>query len=201
MNHIRKISFLSLIAGAMLTVSCQPDYDDPGTEYAPNMYHSLAYEPFRQMADFKNPYNKYGNNLWYPVTGTVARRNYQTDFGTGATQDLMVYNLPKDSIEVAERTLKNPVPLTEQSLADGKELYIRYCQHCHGEGGKGDGTVGKVYKGVPSYSASGYKDMNSGHIYHVITHGKGRMWPHGSQVNPVERWKIVHYVHELQKQE
>jgi len=44
------------------------------------------------------------------------------------------------------------------------------------------------------------KDVNDGHIYHVITHGKGRMWPHGSQISSENRWKIVLYVHELQKQ-
>ncbi len=33
-----------------------------------------------------------------------------------------------------------------------------------------------------------------GHIYHVIANGKGRMLPHGSQVNPEERWKISLYV-------
>lgn len=203
MNHLRKVTFLSLIAGALLTVACQRDHDDPGTEYAPNMYHAISYEPFRQEASFKNPYNKFGNNLWLPVPGTVARRNYQTKFGKDSTfvEDLMIYNIPKDSIGIAERTLKNPVPQTEQTLADGKELYTRYCQHCHGETGKGDGTVGKVFKGVPNYSGSGYKDMNDGHIFHVITYGKGRMWPHGSQVNPVERWKIVQYVHELQTQQ
>ena len=42
------------------------------------------------------------------------------------------------------------------------------------------------------------KNLNDGHIYHVITYGIRRMWPHASQVNPEERWKIVHYVHRLQ---
>ncbi len=87
----------------------------------------------------------------------------------------------------------------KKTLEEGKVLYGRYCQHCHGEGGKGDGLVGKMYKGVPSYSADAYKTMNDGHIFHVITNGKGRMWPHGSQVTPEERWKIVHYVHKLQE--
>jgi len=77
-------------------------------------------------------------------------------------------------------------------------LYERNCQHCHGEKGAGDGPVGKVYKGVPNYASDAYKNMNDGHIYHVITFGKGRMWSHASQVNPEERWKIVHYVHRLQ---
>lgn len=111
----------------------------------------------------------------------------------------MVYNIPKDSIGIAERTLTNPVPQTAAMLEEGKVLYERYCTHCHGEGGKGNGLVGVEYKGVPSYSAGAYKDMNGGHIFHVITHGKGRMWPHGSQMTPEERWKIVSYVHKLQQ--
>ena len=34
----------------------------------------------------------------------------------------------------------------------------------------------------------------------VITHGKGRMWGHGSQISIEDRWKIVKYVQTLQKQ-
>ncbi len=205
MSHLKKISFFSVFITALFLSACGENHNDTGTEYAPNMYHAISYEPFRQNADFKNPYNKRGggNNLWYPVKGTVSRRNYHTSFKTDSTTtttDLMVYDIPKDSIGIAERELTNPVPLNEKSLAEGKELYTRYCLHCHGEGGKGNGLVAEVYKGVPSYSANNYKDMNDGHIFHVITHGKGRMWPHGSQMNPEERWKIVQYVHELQKQ-
>ena len=81
-----------------------------------------------------------------------------------------------------------------------ENCYERFCQHCHGEAGKGDGLVAKAYKGVPVYSSDALKTMNDGHIYHVITHGKGRMWPHGSQISSENRWKIVLYVHELQKQ-
>ena len=110
-----------------------------------------------------------------------------------------MYNIPKDSIAIAERTLTNPIPNTEANLKEGEILYGRYCIHCHGEGGKGDGLVGKEYKGVPNYSSGAYKEMNDGHIFHVITHGKGRMWPHGSQMTPEERWKIVMYVHKLQQ--
>jgi hypothetical protein len=103
MNHFKNIAFLSVIAGALITLSsCQHDPNDPGTEYAPNMYHAISYEPFRQEADFKNPYNKFGNNLWLPVKGTIARRNYQTRFGadSSAVEDLMIYNIPKTASEL-----------------------------------------------------------------------------------------------------
>ncbi|MDO1447543.1 cytochrome c [Rhodocytophaga aerolata] len=207
------------VIGLGLFTACGKNYDDPGTEFAPNMYHPVAYEPYVQIkneedagkrvvaegepSDYEsaNSYNPYGMSMRLPVKGTIPRRNFQTVYGEGtnAVTDLMIYDIHRDSIEVAERTLKNPVPATEEVLAEGKVLYSRYCQHCHGENGKGDGLVGKAYKGVPNYSTGNYKTMNSGHIYHVITHGKGRMWPHGSQINPSERWKIVHYVHTLQQ--
>jgi cytochrome c5 len=188
-----------LALGSWILAACGNDPNNPGTEYAPNMYLSVGYEPFRQVE--KNPINPQGLNMRLPVDGTVSRRNYNTRFGSGdsARIDLMVYNIPKDSITIAARVLKNPVPLNEKSLAEGKVLYTRYCQHCHGDKGAGDGKVGQTMKGVPNYQADAYKDLNDGHIFHVITHGKGRMWPHGSQVNPEERWKIVHYVHQLQK--
>ena len=77
-------------------------------------------------------------------------------------------------------------------------MYERYCQHCHGVKGAGDGKVGQKNAGVPNYASDALKDVSGGHIFHVITHGKGRMWPHGSQMTAEERWKIVHYVHRLQ---
>lgn len=197
--NFRTIYALAAIVLASVITSCTRDPKNPGLEYAPNMYLSVGYEPYRQVE--ANPINPMGLNMRKPVDGTVSRRNYTTTFGEGdsATVDVMVYNVAKDSIEIAARTLTNPVPLTDKSLADGKVLYERYCQHCHGEGGAGDGTVGKVYKGVPNYKADAYRALSDGHIFHVITHGKGRMWPHGSQVDPEERWKIVHYVRQLQK--
>jgi len=197
-------------AGVMLAVctsllligtSCKKGHNDTGTEFAPQMYDAVGYEPYRQIKPNTINVEEKGLNMRIPARGTVARPNYHITYGEGANQttDLMVYNIPKDSIGIAERTLTNPIPETEISLAQGKVLYTQYCLHCHGDEGKGNGTVGVVYKGVPSYSADAYKYMNDGHVYHVITHGKGRMWPHGSQITPEDRWKIVQYVHKLQQ--
>lgn len=197
-KHI-SITALAIVSVLVMGTSCQRGHDNPGTEFAPNMYEPVGYEPYKQTK--AHPYNASGLNMRLPARGTVARPNYHTKFGTGdsASTDLMIYNISKDSIGIAERILTNPIPSNEKTLNEGKVLYGRYCTHCHGEAGKGDGLVGKMYKGVPSYSTDAYKTMNDGHIFHVITHGKGRMWPHGSQITPEERWKIVHYVHKLQE--
>lgn len=190
---------LSIATFSTVALTSCSDNNSTGWEFAPNMYNSRAYEPLTQWR--KNTINPDGKDMRSPVAGTVSRANYKTSFlqdDSTVVNDLMVYNLPKDSIAIAEVSLKNPIPWSEKAEEEGKVLYERNCLHCHGEKGAGDGAVGKVYKGVPNYASDAYKNMNDGHVYHVITHGKGRMWAHASQVNPEERWKIVHYVHRLQ---
>lgn len=166
-------------------VSCSPDANDPGVEYAPEMYESIPYEPLRQITF--NTVNSFGINERTPATGTVPR-------GKLAYFD----HIPKDSVGIAERTLHNPYAYTKANIEEGQVLFTRFCQHCHGEKGDGQGPVGMKFKGVPNYSTGAYKTMNDGHIYHVIEWGRNRMMPHGSQVNPEERWKIAMYVHVLQ---
>lgn len=200
-NSIHKFTLLAGLTAGLL--SCGSDPNDTGTEFAPNMYNSVGYEPMTQLQGDTNKINPYGMNMRLPVAGTVSRKRY-----TGAdslkkaflAQELLAKTVPNDSISYSAALLKNPLAATPENIEAGKAQYERFCQHCHGEGGKGDGLVAKQYKGVPVYSSDALKDVNDGHIYHVITHGKGRMWPHGSQISSENRWKIVLYVHELQKQ-
>jgi mono/diheme cytochrome c family protein len=200
-NSIHKFTLLVGLTAGLL--SCGDDHNDTGTEFAPNMYNSVGYEPLTQLQGDTNKINPLGMNMRVPVAGTVSRKKY-----TGAdslkkaflAQELLAKTVPNDSLSYSAALLKNPLAATPENIEAGKLQYERFCQHCHGEGGKGDGLVAKAYKGVPVYSSDALKDVNDGHIYHVITHGKGRMWPHGSQISSENRWKIVLYVHELQKQ-
>ena len=124
-----------------------------------------------------------------PPANTVSRNPY----------GLLPNNIHKDSFALAARVLKSPLPEDEALVAEGKLLYERFCIHCHGAEGQGDGLVGQVYLGVTAYNSAAVKDQPEGHLYHVITHGKGRMLAHASQLSPMERWKIVRYVQTLQK--
>lgn len=195
--------FLTILSTGLL-FGCSKNPNDTGTEYAPQMYNSIGYEPYNQILDTNreeynsNPHNPSKMNMRLPVQGTIARKYFAGHSKNELAKDIMVYNIPADSINMSARILTNPIPLSKEVLEDGKVLYERYCKACHGEGGLGDGKVADQYKGVANLVAKA-KVVTEGHIFHVITHGKGRMWPHGSQVNPDERWKIVHYVKSLGK--
>ncbi len=204
MNRTLKV-LLPLLAAAVIS-GCTAEGDNPGLEYAPQMYHSIPYEPLTQIKDKEkgswlsnredglgefynsNDNNPYAQNVRQPVAGTV-RRN-----GNG----MLPYRLGKNDIEAAAM-VENPFDATPEVLTEGKRLYDLYCEHCHGSQGKGDGLVAPVYLGVPTYQAPAQRNLSQGHIFHVITHGIRRMGAHGSQMSEDKRWKIARYVQELQK--
>jgi mono/diheme cytochrome c family protein len=206
-------------AASLMLAGCSASGDNQGVEYAPNMYHSVAYDPLTQIKDEdagswltsidyhdghaeffnSNKLNPHGMNMREPAPNTVKRN----------AQGWLPYRIHKDSLALAARTLKNPLDSTAAMIAEGKVLYDMYCDHCHGPKGAGDGKVAAGvsidgvqkgnYNGVPDYKSAGLISISEGHIFHVITYGKGLMWAHGSQVSPEDRWKIAKFVKTLQK--
>lgn len=195
-----------MLAIALLS-GCAASGDNPGLEYAPQMYHSTPYEPLSQIQDEEagqwltstenedhgefynsNRYNPNGMTMREPVPNTVKRGKY------------LPTHIAKEDYALAEASLMNPLDSSKAIIGEGKVLYERFCDHCHGAKGQGDGSVGQVYKGVTSYTSASVKDKGAGHIYHVITNGKGRMGAHASQISEDDRWKIVRYVQTLQNQ-
>ncbi len=213
--------FLALITTVLLA-SCGASGDRPGTEYAPNMYHSVPYDPYTQITDKdagrwltsieygddhaefynSNQWNPHAMNMRMPPANTVSRNH----------NGWLPYRVEKDDL-VTAATIKSPIDSSAAMIAGGKVLYDIHCEHCHGATGTGDGKVaagvtveepgrGQVqkgtYNGVANLKGDALKNITEGHIFHVITYGKGLMWPHGSQITAEDRWKIAKYVKTLQ---
>jgi outer membrane protein OmpA-like peptidoglycan-associated protein len=171
-------------------VSCTSSGNNPGIEYAPNMYVSQAYEPFTQEEDFVG-YNPNNMTMRLPVNGTIARG-----------QSTFVYpygNTPEGYAASAGYT--SWVPGTKSNVAEGERLYNIYCWHCHGKKGGNDGPIFKSKKmpapSWPNYQSDYIKDLPEGTAYHTITYGKGLMGSHAFLLSPEERWKVIKYVKAL----
>ena len=80
----------------------------------------------------------------------------------------------------------------------GQKQYNVYCSPCHGFTGLGDGRVTPRFPEVPSLMSSKIKGWKDGEIFHMITMGRGRMYPFANQIMPEDRWAIINYVRLLQ---
>ena len=184
MKRLVLVAGLAMISGIFLD-SCKSDPNSPGWEYMPDMYRSPSFET-------------YGENEFYGEKIMAARTPANNTIPRG--DDNLPYGLP-NTYEgyMAADSLVNPLQATEANLAEGKELFTRFCVHCHGKKGMGDGTVptNSDYPPPPAYSKQ-LKDLSAGKMFHSITYGKNLMGSHASQVTKTERWKIILYVQTLQ---
>ena len=183
---------VAISAFALLFTSCK-DEQSPGIEYMPDMYRSPSIEAY---VDYENIEEQ---SAKLPVAGTIVH--------TGSPINSIPYPFKNtaEGYEEAGAKLKNPIPYSEAVAEEGKVLYTKFCVHCHGETGEGDGSVVKLLTEKrdnyalkpPSYSKN-LADLPEGKIFHSITYGKNNMGQHASQLTKEERWKIVYHVQKLQ---
>lgn len=200
------LRYLGILTAGAFVASCAAGVDDTGLEYAPQMYHSTPYEQLSQITDEdagtwldsndkdghgefynSNPYNRFKMNMREPVANTVRRGQP------------LPYRVGLDELEKAASIISPLDSVDSDIVKQGKVLYESYCSHCHGDKGNADGLVATPFAGVANLNGAAYKEITEGHIFHVITYGKGLMGAHGSQVSPDDRWRIARYVKELQK--
>lgn len=186
-----KIKFIyatiAISAAGLLLSACSSGGDNPGYEYAPNMYHSFAYEPLSQIEGEDNTINPNGMNMRLPAKGTVARG--QADY---AIYDFTVSN----ESYAASAALKNPLPATAENVAIGHKLYNINCTPCHGDNGLGDGSIVQAgkYPPPPSYESDRIKTTPDGQMFYSIRYGKNLMGAYGTVLTPNQIWQVVHYI-------
>lgn len=106
-----------------------------------------------------------------------------------------------ETVEEAEAKLVNPLPRTRVVLERGQKIFNTYCITCHGPRGYGDGPVVNPFPIPKSLQSDNMLKWKDGHLFHVITKGQGVMPSYAQQVQPMDRWAVIHYVRALQRAE
>jgi mono/diheme cytochrome c family protein len=187
MHIIRHISFRSLLLliALLVLMSCDRQKKMRGYDYIPDMVYSKAYDTYSTNPNFAD-----SMTMRVPVAGTMPRGYIPFRY----TPDTISRH--KAGIE-----LVNPYQPYDEVIARGKLIYTTFCIGCHGVLGKGDGQLfsSGLYPLKPrDISARPTARRPDGEIYHTITLGFGSMMPHGAQIKPEDRWKVVLYVRTLQ---
>ena len=205
MKIIKNLFFIFLLAVIIGFSACQqPGVNNPGSEYMPGMYHSIAYEanyesyyPRNQWVDEKT-YMHYAQPR-NPVKGTISRDNGVSDsrpFYYGDTED--------ERQRAFKEITKAPFEATEEHITHGKQLYNIYCAICHGEKGNGDGYLvredGGKFPAMPAnFLSDDLKNSSDGRYYYTIMKGRNMMEPFNDKLDYEERWEVIQYIRSLQK--
>lgn len=203
MLNAMKNTTLFAVLGTVLLASCGGEKDSPGIEYMPDMYRSPSVEA----------YVDYGQDPYYFDDELVkSQRNTQSarlapegTIAWSGDASKAMYNFPypytndTTGYSRAGRELRSPIAMTKESVEKGKVIYTKFCLHCHGETGAGDGKVISEGGHPPPGAYSGpLKDLPEGKMFHTITYGKGMMGSHAGQLSKEERWTVIQYVKYLQ---
>jgi mono/diheme cytochrome c family protein len=107
--------------------------------------------------------------------------------------------LPKEARELAARR-PNPVKLTEESVALGKQHFTTFCSPCHGPEGKGgvSGLVATKFIPTPDLTnAELQKQRTDGYWHSYIISGGAVMPSYGEALSSTEAWHIVNFLRSI----
>ncbi|WP_235295099.1 c-type cytochrome [Portibacter lacus] len=216
-----------VIAVMLISINAcqQPSNVDTGSEYMPDMAHSIAYEA--------NTYAYYYNNTWgskedyyemaqprVPVKGTIARGAASSTAMTASNNEISVPangavpyyygNTEEERTRASNELINNPYKITDAGLAQGKELYDIFCGICHGAAGDGGGYLvrdanpaagdegGKYPVQPANFLLEEFVAASNGRYYHAIEYGKNLMGSYKDKLSYEERWQVIHYIRSLQ---
>jgi len=96
----------------------------------------------------------------------------------------------------------NPIPYTPESVALGKQYYVRSCVVCHGANGKGDTEMREFLSTHPSDLTDGEWKYGSkdGNLFQIIKDGtEYDMKPFKNILNDEKTWHVVNYLRSFEK--
>ncbi|MBL7686332.1 MAG: cytochrome c [Deltaproteobacteria bacterium] len=173
-KHYLSLKWVSvLVLSAAFLGACGGKKEKPPWEYMPNMLEGPSIKAQEALGKV-------------PPEGTVPR-------------GFEAYPYKQDQGDLAGAELANPLPVTKEVLLKGQAQFNIYCLVCHGERGKGDGSIVPKFPRPPSLQSEKVKGWSDGRIFHVITMGQNLMPSYASQIKAEDRWAIIKYIRALQR--
>jgi cytochrome c-L len=131
--------------------------------------------------------------------GVASGAENGVEFRDPLTDEPLEIELPADASEAARtffETGENPYQSDEQAIAEGRQLYDRWCASCHMP--DGSGRLGpSLVDGTWRYERA---DTPVGQFEIVHAGATGAMQPFGDRLSPDEILKVIAYTDHLREQ-
>jgi cytochrome c553 len=115
--------------------------------------------------------------------------------------EIKAVTFAKHHVFVGNKSQKNPLPVTPENWADGKEAFSHYCVACHGMDGQSTGVpfVDHVSPPIPSLASEDVQRYTDGQLKWILDNGIRPSGMPGSKgtLSDDELWSIIIFLRRL----
>jgi len=120
------------------------------------------------------------------------------------TEAIVARTIRHFGIPLSIRGARNPVPLTDEALADARAHWADHCATCHGNDGSGQTEIGRnLYPKAPDMRTERTQDLTDGELFWIIKNGVRLTgmpaWGDPAGHDDADNWKLVHFIRHLPK--
>lgn len=136
------------------------------------------------------------------VLALLLRRGFSAREEPTAYEAAIARRLRHLAVPAAARRMKNPVPLEDGVLAEGRAHFADHCASCHGNDGKGQTALGRnLYPKAPDMQLDETQQLSDGELFYIIHNGVRftgmPAWGDGTPEDDLDSWKLVHFIRHL----
>lgn len=107
----------------------------------------------------------------------------------------------KHKMTVGGKDVPNPLPASQENIAEGREHFGHHCGICHGLDGQSSGVpfADKMAPPVPDLTSKDVQDYADGQLKWIIDNGidPSGMPAWKDALSDEEKWKVVHFIRHL----
>lgn len=138
------------------------------------------------------------------ILNGMIRRGFSAHDEPSAMEAFMATTMRRWAVPSDLKDAKNPLPLTPESVAEGRAHFADHCAVCHGNDGKGKTMMGpKFYPKVPDMTLPATQMQTDGELFATIENGiRLTAMPgfgNGTAESASGSWGLVHFIRHLPK--
>lgn len=120
----------------------------------------------------------------------------------GVIESIVARAARSSAIPPREKARMNPIPLSEEAIADGLTHFADHCASCHANDGSGQTEMGRgLYPPAPDMRLPATQQLSDGELFYIIENGirfTGMPgWGTGTADGEASTWRLVHFVRHL----
>lgn len=135
--------------------------------------------------------------LWY------VRSSGLTALGQpNAVETRVARTVRRFAIPAAVRERQNPIPASDDVIANGRAHFADHCASCHANDGSGNTTMGRnLFPKAPDMRQTATQSLTDGELFWIVENGirfTGMPgWSTGTEEGATASWHLVHFIRHL----